>query len=139
ALYKAPKNEDVEQYGGSTLSVEAIVNTQRFKPNKDFSGVDRSKPAEPREGPVQFERDRNDDEYGLQDEGRSKGSRNQGKVNEDEEEELEKDRARARERDREQDGDEWGLDRFLHEVKTGKKPSEQRPRLGVMHAAASGS
>eukprot|EP01125_Pyxidicula_operculata_P006575 TRINITY_DN226_c0_g1_i1.p1 TRINITY_DN226_c0_g1~~TRINITY_DN226_c0_g1_i1.p1 ORF type:complete len:454 (-),score=160.31 TRINITY_DN226_c0_g1_i1:94-1455(-) len=65
ALYKAPKREDVEQYGGN-VSLEQIVNTKKFKPHKDFGGVDRSQNAAEREGPVQYEKDVDSSQnYGL--------------------------------------------------------------------------
>jgi len=55
ALYRAPKKDDLEVYGEGA-SLEGIINTNRFKPNKDFSGVDRERPLE-RDGTVQFEKD----------------------------------------------------------------------------------
>jgi len=54
ALYKAPKRDD-ENYGDK-VSIESIVNTKKFRPDKDFEGIDRSVPTD-RSGPVQFEID----------------------------------------------------------------------------------
>jgi len=64
ALYKAPSKADAEQYGENDL--QKIISTDRFRPDKDFSGVDRSKPAEPRQGPVEFERaQEEEDVFGI--------------------------------------------------------------------------
>jgi len=90
AIFKAPKRDD-DVYGGSA-NMDELLNTSRFKPDKDFEGIDKSK-AEPRSGPVQFEKDKEPDPFGL--------------------------------------------DKFLHEAKTGKKST--RPTLGVMHATGGGS
>jgi len=57
ALYKAPTRDDDELYGEKDLSMEKLLNTSRFKPDKDFDGIDRTQPVEPRSGPVQFELD----------------------------------------------------------------------------------
>jgi len=57
-----PKQQDAE-FGGEDL--DKMVNTSRFVPDRDFEGVDRSKKAEPREGPVQFEREEEADPFGL--------------------------------------------------------------------------
>ncbi|XP_026466314.1 puff-specific protein Bx42-like [Ctenocephalides felis] len=59
-IYRPSKNIDQDNYGGD---LEKIVNTNRFVPDKDFSGVDRSGPSAPRSGPVQFERE--EDPFGL--------------------------------------------------------------------------
>lgn len=61
ALYRAP-SKDSEMYGDST-SVEKILATNRFKPDRDFSGVDRTQSTGPRSGPVEFEREA--DPFGL--------------------------------------------------------------------------
>lgn len=62
ALYRAP-TQDSDMYGDST-SVEKILSTNRFKPDKDFSGVDRAQATGPRSGPVEFERETTDP-FGL--------------------------------------------------------------------------
>jgi SNW domain-containing protein 1 len=62
ALYRAP-SKDSDMYGDST-SVEKILSTNRFKPDRDFSGVDRSQSTGPRSGPVEFEREA-EDPFGL--------------------------------------------------------------------------
>jgi hypothetical protein len=55
ALYRAPKKDDLEAYGEGA-SLDSIMNTNRFKPNKEFTGIDRERAVE-RDGPVQFEKD----------------------------------------------------------------------------------
>jgi SNW domain-containing protein 1 len=56
ALYKAPKKNDDENYGEKSMSYDNIVNTKRFKPDKEFEGTDRTTITD-RSGPVQFEQD----------------------------------------------------------------------------------
>eukprot|EP01103_Thecamoeba_quadrilineata_P007547 TRINITY_DN17407_c0_g1_i1.p1 TRINITY_DN17407_c0_g1~~TRINITY_DN17407_c0_g1_i1.p1 ORF type:complete len:539 (-),score=151.11 TRINITY_DN17407_c0_g1_i1:101-1717(-) len=67
-LYRPKKNEDSDMYGDPS-SMEKILNTSRFKPDKDFDGVDRSKP-DTRQTPVEFEKHNNnkreeEDPFGL--------------------------------------------------------------------------
>jgi len=38
--------------------MKKILDTKRFKPDKDFEGIDRTVDINPRDGPVQFELDR---------------------------------------------------------------------------------
>ncbi|XP_044728156.1 puff-specific protein Bx42 [Chrysoperla carnea] len=56
-LYRPSKNLDKEIYGDD---LEKIVKSNRFVPDKEFSGTDRNMQ---RSGPVQFERD--EDPFGL--------------------------------------------------------------------------
>lgn len=64
ALYKAMKPEEEGLYGEAT-NIDDLANAKKFKPHKDFEGVDRSK-ANPRTGPVQFDKDmENEEAYGL--------------------------------------------------------------------------
>lgn len=58
-LYRPSKQIDQDTYGGD---LDRIVSTNRFVPDKEFSGTDRSA-AMPRQGPVQFEKD--EDIFGL--------------------------------------------------------------------------
>lgn len=58
-LYRPTKSADQELYGGD---LDKIVNTNRFVPDKDFSGTDRSAQSA-RSGPVQFEKE--EDPFGL--------------------------------------------------------------------------
>ncbi|KAF7278040.1 hypothetical protein GWI33_008812 [Rhynchophorus ferrugineus] len=57
-LYRPSKNIDKDIYGGEGL--ENAIKTNRFVPDKEFSGTDRSTQ---RSGPVQFEVD--EDPFGL--------------------------------------------------------------------------
>lgn len=58
-LYRPSKQVDQDLYGGD---LEKIVNTNRFVPDKEFSGTDRSA-QNARTGPVQFEKE--EDPFGL--------------------------------------------------------------------------
>lgn len=57
-LYRPSKNLDKDIYGDD---LEKVVKTNRFVPDKEFSGTDRS--AGGRSGPVQFEKE--EDPFGL--------------------------------------------------------------------------
>lgn len=62
-IYRPSKNIDKEMYGGEDL--DELRKTNRFVPDKEFSGTDRSAPAGgSRSGPVQFEKDE-EDPFGL--------------------------------------------------------------------------
>ena len=58
-LYRPSKAVDQEIYGAD---LDKIVNTNRFVPDKEFSGTDRSDQSK-RQGPVQFEKE--EDPFGL--------------------------------------------------------------------------
>ena len=58
-LYRPSKSVDQDIYGGD---LDKIVNTNRFVPDKEFSGTDRSGQNQ-RQGPVQFEKE--EDPFGL--------------------------------------------------------------------------
>ncbi|PAV83286.1 hypothetical protein WR25_01403 [Diploscapter pachys] len=58
-LYRPSKNIDKDVYGED---LDKIINTNRFVPNKGFSGTEGGA-QQPRSGPVQFERDQ--DVFGL--------------------------------------------------------------------------
>jgi SNW domain-containing protein 1 len=60
-LYR-PKKSDTELYGGEE-EVEKLLKTSKFKPDKDFEGVDRTKATEARTRPVEFEKE--EDPFGL--------------------------------------------------------------------------
>jgi len=110
ALYRAPKRD--EELYGEKISMEKIINTNRFKPDRDFEGVDRTVPVEPRSGPVQFEQDV------------------EPQLPEDQDNEDQKD---------EKEEDVYGFDKYFTEAKTdGKTRGSSRVQLGVMHAAAGG-
>ncbi|GLV43750.1 Bx42 [Carabus blaptoides fortunei] len=57
-LYRPSRNVDKDVYGED---LEKLVKTDRFVPDKEFSGTDRSGPG--RSGPVQFEKE--EDPFGL--------------------------------------------------------------------------
>ncbi|XP_032685510.1 puff-specific protein Bx42 isoform X3 [Odontomachus brunneus] len=57
-IYRPSKNIDKDTYGDD---LEKLVKTNRFVPDKEFSGTDRSAT---RSGPVQFEKDE-EDPFGL--------------------------------------------------------------------------
>jgi SNW domain-containing protein 1 len=59
-LYKPKKGED-DNYGNE-VDLAKLKDTSKFKPDKDFSGVDRSKEAQQRSGPLEFEKE---DPFGL--------------------------------------------------------------------------
>lgn len=58
-LYRPSKQIDQDLYGGD---LDKIVNTNRFVPDKEFSGTDRTA-QNARSGPVQFEKE--EDPFGL--------------------------------------------------------------------------
>lgn len=58
-IYRPNKNIDKDMYGGEDL--EKAIRTNRFVPDKEFGGTDRS--ATGRSGPVQFEKE--EDPFGL--------------------------------------------------------------------------
>ncbi|XP_018561309.1 puff-specific protein Bx42 [Anoplophora glabripennis] len=58
-LYRPSRNIDKDIYGGEDL--EKVIKTNRFVPDKEFGGTDRSGAG--RSGPVQFEKE--EDPFGL--------------------------------------------------------------------------
>merc|ERR1719219_2424158 len=60
-IYRPGKNIDKETYGGQE-ELDELRKTNRFVPDKEFSGTDRTTAG--RSGPVQFEEDE-DDPFGL--------------------------------------------------------------------------
>merc|ERR1719219_1339212 len=61
-IYRPSKNVDGEMYG-TAEDLEALRGNKRFVPDKDFSGTDRTGGS--RSGPVQFEKEAQDDPFGL--------------------------------------------------------------------------
>ncbi|KAH8409262.1 hypothetical protein KR009_011384 [Drosophila setifemur] len=59
-IYRPSKQSDSDNYGGD---LDAIVNTKRFVPDKQFSGASRDAAAAQRSGPVEFEKE--EDPFGL--------------------------------------------------------------------------
>lgn len=58
-IYRPSRNVDKDVYGDD---LDKLIKTSRFVPDKEFSGTDRSAR---REGPVQFERQVEEDPFGL--------------------------------------------------------------------------
>jgi len=107
ALYKAPSKDD-ELYGEKDLSMDKLLNTKRFKPDKDFEGVDRDEPIAPRTGPVQFEQDKED---------QNKEENNTNKETDENKKEE----------------DIYGFNKYFNEAKKVEK-GKDRQTLGLMHA-----
>ncbi|KAI3834725.1 hypothetical protein MKX03_013978 [Papaver bracteatum] len=64
-LYKPRKDNDSEMYGGADEQLEKVMKTDRFKPDKAFTGVPER--AGPRDRPVEFDEPsgEDDDPFGL--------------------------------------------------------------------------
>ncbi|CAL1406925.1 unnamed protein product [Linum trigynum] len=63
-LYKPKKDVDGEMYGGADEQMDKIMKTERFKPDKAFTGT--SERAGPRDRPVEFDREVEEaDPFGL--------------------------------------------------------------------------
>jgi len=61
SVYRPSKNIEKDVYGDD---LDKLIKTNRFVPDKEFSGTDRSGGAR-RDGPVQFEKDEDEDPFGL--------------------------------------------------------------------------
>lgn len=73
-----PKKDDSDIYGDVDTQMSKLSDTSRFKPDKGFKGADGSGSGAPREAPVQFERARENDPFGIDEivsQGKSKKSR----------------------------------------------------------------
>lgn len=65
ALYRAPTRD---AYEDEKVDLDKLARTDRFRPDRDFQGVDRSSRQEPRKGPVEFEKDTAEaDPFGIND------------------------------------------------------------------------
>ncbi|KAL0552848.1 hypothetical protein IC582_011975 [Cucumis melo] len=63
-LYKPKKDADSDMYGGADEQLDKITKTDRFKPDKSFSGT--AERSGPRDRPVEFEREVEEaDPFGL--------------------------------------------------------------------------
>lgn len=58
-IYRPTRNIDKDVYGED---LDKLIKTNRFVPDKEFSGTDRSAA---RSGPVQFEKEKEEDPFGL--------------------------------------------------------------------------
>lgn len=63
-LYRPKKDADSEMYGGADEQMEKIMKTERFKPDKSFSGV-QDRPGGKRDRPVEFDKQEENDPFGL--------------------------------------------------------------------------
>ncbi|XP_078435188.1 chromatin protein family [Wolffia australiana] len=65
-LYRPKKDGDGEMYGGGAdEQLERVTKTERFKPDKAFSGTSDRASGSKRERPVEFERQEESDPFGL--------------------------------------------------------------------------
>lgn len=63
-LYRPKKDGDSDMYGGTDEQLDKIMKTDRFKPDKGFSGT--SEKSGPRDRPVEFEKEAEEaDPFGL--------------------------------------------------------------------------
>lgn len=56
SMYR-PRGHDKEIYGTADEQYNELIKTDKFRPEKDFKGIDRSKGVKKRTQPVQYERD----------------------------------------------------------------------------------
>lgn len=66
SIYR-PKKGDADVYGDADAQLAKLTDTSRFKADKGFKGADGGSGAGPRDAPVQFERARDVDEFGIGD------------------------------------------------------------------------
>lgn len=92
-LYKPKKDNDEEMYGNADEQLDKIKNTERFKPDKAFTGASE-RAGSKRERPVEFEK--------------------------------------------EEEQDPFGLDRWVSDLKKGKKPLDKIGSGGTMRASGGG-
>ena len=67
AIYRPRAGQDADKYGSAEDQISDLKagGTSKFRPDKDFAGVDRSGGGGPsRDGPVQFEK-QSDDPFGM--------------------------------------------------------------------------
>ncbi|PKU67743.1 SNW/SKI-interacting protein A [Dendrobium catenatum] len=64
-LYRPRKDTDSEMYGGADEQLEKIMKTDRFKPDKAFSGVQDRPSGSKRDRPVEFDKQEENDPFGL--------------------------------------------------------------------------
>lgn len=64
-LYRPKKDTDSEMYGGSAEQLEKIMKTERFKPDKAFSGVQDRPSGSKRDRPMEFDKQEENDPFGL--------------------------------------------------------------------------
>lgn len=64
-LYRPKKDADADVYGGADEQLEKIMKTDRFKPDKAFTGASERPSGSKRERPVEFEKPEENDPFGL--------------------------------------------------------------------------
>jgi len=64
SIYRPGKNVDKEAYGGAE-DLDNLKKTSRFVADKGFEGTERGAGSSSRSGPVQFERNEEEDPFGL--------------------------------------------------------------------------
>ncbi|KAG1366578.1 SNW/SKI-interacting protein A [Cocos nucifera] len=64
-LYRPKKDADADMYGGADEQLEKIMKTDRFKPDKAFTGASERPSGGKRERPVEFEKPEENDPFGL--------------------------------------------------------------------------
>ncbi|XP_010939731.1 SNW/SKI-interacting protein A [Elaeis guineensis] len=64
-LYRPKKDADADMYGGADEQLEKIMKTDRFKPDKAFTGSSERPSGSKRERPVEFEKPEENDPFGL--------------------------------------------------------------------------
>ncbi|XP_008812966.3 SNW/SKI-interacting protein A-like [Phoenix dactylifera] len=64
-LYRPKKDADADMYGGADEQLEKIMKTDRFKPDKAFTGASERPSGSKRERPVEFEKPEENDPFGL--------------------------------------------------------------------------
>merc|ERR1712241_417252 len=64
SIYRPGKNVDKEAYGGAE-DLDNLKKTSRFVADKGFEGTERGAGTSSRSGPVQFERNEEEDPFGL--------------------------------------------------------------------------
>uniref|UniRef100_A0A1D1YQ82 SNW domain-containing protein 1 n=2 Tax=Anthurium amnicola TaxID=1678845 RepID=A0A1D1YQ82_9ARAE len=64
-LYRHKQADDPDTYGGTDEQLEKILKTDRFKPDKAFSGTSDLVSGNKRERPVEFEKQEENDPFGL--------------------------------------------------------------------------
>lgn len=65
-LYKPKKDADTDMYGGAEDQLEKVMKTERFKPDKAFTGASERPSGSRRERPVEFDKQEENDPFGLE-------------------------------------------------------------------------
>jgi len=140
-VYRPKKTQEYEEE-----TIEGVLKTARFKPDRDFEGVDRSKSNGSRQGPVEFERDARNERSERSERSERDSSSRSDRNTRDKERDRERDRSdrgdrsdRDRPKETEKEADPFGLGAFVSEVKQGKRILDNIGQRGHMNVAGSGS